>query len=261
MIRRSWHLLSMPLLNAVKTTLAGWKAARKPVNLALFRDYSVSFSRIFLSSDRPNWSHQPPSWLHPQILKLSGILDLDGKGLVALTSLSFMILAQKVCVQYITTSYWKQGARARILASNFQVCVLTRLFRQTNFEKFDARRSIVVGAPGSASSIRRGFRRNIKRHCRASLTSQERAEAIVFGSLASNPATWPRLPHSRGFTRLLHRRGRPEAFAVFDLNNTGIINQKNWTEAVVAIWSERRNLQLSVRMSDATSPRSNQSSE
>ena len=35
-IRRSWHLLNMPLPNAVKMTLSGWKAARKSISLALF---------------------------------------------------------------------------------------------------------------------------------------------------------------------------------------------------------------------------------
>lgn len=252
MIRRSWHLLSMPLPNAVKTTLAGWKAARKPVNLALFGLFGLLFTD-FLLFGSSKLVASATELTSSTINELSRFWIWTEKALVALTSLSFMILAQKVCVQYITTSYRKQALAPRILASNFKFRVLTRLFRQTNLGEIDARRSIArERAREALHPSDEDFVEISKDIAGLHLTSQERAEAIA-------SALWHRiLPLGRDYLIQEDLRAYftvedvPEAFAVFDLNNTGIINQKNWTEAVVAIWSERRNLQSSVRMSDAT---------
>ena len=83
------------------------------------------------------------------------------------------------------------------------------------------------------------------------LTSQQRADAIA-------RALWPRVcPFAREYLVLEDFRpfftteDAPEAFAVFDLNSTGIVNEATWIAAVIEIWNERRNLQSSVKMSDA----------
>ena len=248
-IRRSWHLLSVPLPNAVKTTLAGWKASRSKINLTLFGLIGLVFTD-FLLFGSSKLVASATELTSTTINGISQTWEWTEKFLVALTVLSFLILAQKLVMQLITTAYRKQALAPRILASNFKFRVLTRLFRQTNLGEIDARRSIARERarealhPGDEDFIEIS-----KDIAGIHLTSKGRANAIA-------AALWARIvPLARDYLvqeDLQAYFTLPEAFAVFDLSNTGIINRANWTESIVAIWSERGNLQSSVRMSDIT---------
>lgn len=250
-VRRSWHLLAIPLPNAVKTTLAGWKAARKSVNLALFGFLGLFLTDLIVFGSSKLVS-SASEWTMSTIGGFSKANQYAEKILIASVSLSILLLGKKVVIQWITNSYRKQALAPRILASNFKFRVLTRLFRQTNLGETDARRSLIrEQAREALHPADEDFIEISKDIAGIHLTSQSRAEYIA-------RALWSRVcPFSRDYLvredlrPFFTAEDTPEAFAVFDLNSTGIVTERLWIDAVIEIWRERRNLQSSVRMSDA----------
>lgn len=251
-IRRSWHLLGQPIPNSVKTTLAGWKASRSTLKLALFGFISLVLTDnfVFGSSKLVSSASELTS---STLSNLSQTWQWAEKFLVAITSLSVIILFQKIIMQLIATSYRKQALAPRILASNFRFRVLTRLFRQTNLGEIDARRSIVrEQAREALHPFDEDFVEISKDIAGIRLNSAERAESIA-------SALWARVcPLSRDYLVLEDLRpfftaeDAPEAFAVFDRSGSGIVNSITWVESIKEIWFERCNLTTSIRMSDAT---------
>ena len=251
-IRRSWHMLALPLPNAVKTTLAGWKASRSAINLALFGFTGLLFTDFLLFGSSKLVSSATDA-ASATIKDLSLAQRRVEKILIALASLSFMCLFQKMAMQLITISYRKQALAPRILGSNFKFRVLTRLFRQTNLGEIDARRSIARERAREALHPADEDFIEISKDI-AGLHLRSKARAVDIAS-----ALWARIcPIDRDYIvqedlqSYFTLEDVPEAFVVFDLNNTGIINSATWTESIVAIWNDRRNLQSSVKMSDAT---------
>lgn len=250
-IRRSWLLLNIPLPNAVKSALGGWKAARKSINMALFGFIGLLLTDIlvFGSSKLVSTVAEMTSSTFGGISKASQWTEMF---LISAVSLSILMLGKKILIQWITTAYRKQALAPRILSSNFKFRVLTRLFRQTNLGEIDARRSIARERAREALHPNdEDFIEISKDIAGIHLTSQDRAELIA-------RALWSRVcPFSREYIVLEDFRpfftaeDSPEAFSVFDINNTGIVNERAWTDAVTGIWSERRNLQSSVKMSDS----------
>lgn len=250
--RRSWHLLSLSLPNAAKTTLAGWKACRSTINFALFGFIGLVYtdSLVFGASHLVSSATQLTS---STLTGLSQTWDWFEKMLVAFASLSFAVLFQKMIMQLITTSYRKQALAPRVLASNFKFRVLTRLFRQTNLGECDARRSIARERAREALHPADEDLIEISKDLAGlHFTSQARAHEIAL-------ALWARIcPLSREYIvqedlrAFFTSEDVPDVFNVFDLNSTGIINCATWIESIVTIWSERCNLQSSVRMSDIT---------
>lgn len=251
-IRRSWHLLSRPLPNAAKTSLAGWKASRSAINFALFGFVGLVFtdSLVFGSSRLVSSAAQLTS---STISGLSQTWEVFEMALVGLASLSIAFLFQKMVMQLITTSYRKEALAPRVLASNFKFRVLTRLFRQANLGECDARRSIARERAREALHPDDEDLIEISKDIAGlHLTSRARAEEIA-------SALWARIcPLSRDYIIQEDLRAFftpedvPDVFKVFDLNSTGIINLTTWVEAVVTVWSERCNLLSSIRMSDDT---------
>lgn len=252
LIRRSWHLLKQPIPNTIKTTLAGWKASRVTINLALFGFTALLITDILVFGSSKLVS-SAATLTSKTISGLSQAWQWVERALVAVMTLSIMVLGQKVLMQCITSSYRKQALAPRILASNFKFRVLTRLFRQTNLGEADARRSIArEQAREALHPADEDFVEISKDMVGIRLTSAERASALA-------AALWGRIcPISRNYLVLEDFHSFftvddcPEAFAVFDLNGTGIINATTWIQSVTEIWVERRNLTSSVRMSDAT---------
>lgn len=253
-IRRSWHLLNIPLPNAVKTVLAGWKAARSAVTCAVFGLLAlVTTNTLVFGGSRLLSSAS--QYTSSTLAGVSRVNEWTEKALLAATTLSLLLLGQKILMQSIIGSYRKQALAPRILASNFRFKVLTRLFRQTNLGDADARRSITREQTRSALhpvDEEIGVVEISKDMAGVHLTSQTRAQEIA-------TALWARVcPASRNYLVIDDFRpyftatDAPEAFQVFDVNGTGIVNTTAWSEAVINIWSERRNLQSSVRMSDLT---------
>jgi small-conductance mechanosensitive channel len=251
-IRRSWHLLGQPIPNSVKTTLAGWKAARSPLKLALFCFLALVLTDNFVFGSSKLVS-SASELTTSTLSNLSQAWQWAEYLLVALTSLSIIILCQKVLMQLITSSYRKQALASRILASNFKFRVLTRLFRQTNLGEIDARRSIVrEHAREALHPFDEDFVEISKDIAGIRLNSAERAESIA-------SALWARVcPFSRDYLVLEDLRpfftaeDSTEAFAVFDRSGSGIVNSVTWVDSIKEIWSERCNLTSSIRMSDAT---------
>ena len=251
-VRRSWHPLKTPLPNAIKTSLAGWKAARSSIKVACFGLVALILTDILVFGSS-KLIHSATKLSQSTNTLIESFWELIEKALMAFAALSTLILGQKIIMQKVTKSYRKQALASRIIRSNFKFGILTRLFRQSNLGSIDARRSIALSTAREALHLSEdGVVELSKDTAGINLSSQSRAE-----SLASS--LWTRVcPYGRDYLVLedfnlyFTPEDSPDAFAVFDVNGTGIVNSVAWAEAISSIWTERCNLKSSVRMSDQT---------
>lgn len=254
-VRRSWHLLKIPLPNSIKSSLAGWKSSRKNIRFALASVLSLLFIDLFVFGN----SKLLTSATQNTTELLSGLTsksDWIEKALIAATAFSILLLLKKVIMAGVTNSYRKEALAPRIIASNYKFRVLTRLFRQTDLSVIDARKSLFKESARdtlhSSQEEEDDTVEIIKDTAGIHLISEERAQSLASTLWASVCPIDRDYIVSDDLRSFFTADDALEAFAVFDSTRVGIVNCQTWKESVVAIWTERCNLQNSIRMSDKT---------
>lgn len=251
-IRRAWHMTKTPLPNALRTTLAGWKAARGHVAASVFGLIALLLFDTLMY--RGTALIQAVTPLATETLHgLSRHAEWMERALLCLCALALVLLITRFVMQKVTAAFHREALAARIRASNLQFRVLTRLFRQTDLTTLDARRSI---ARDTARDLLRSDDDEAIEMARDTvgvrLTSESRVRQVA-------ASLWGAVcPHTRDYLVMDDLRAffaaedASVAFSVFDRRRVGIVNAGDWTDALLAIWRDRENLRTSVQMSGRT---------